>query len=210
MNGANGYNSPGNMRGLSLTMRSPALQGFSSLALNKSAMKIGRSLQVLSISHCLARRLRKAFDSFKILLSSFSVDAARKWFTNRLLSVIFGKWAAFVHREQRIENKFYDKGASLHIVLSLRRYQKRIRSQRLQRCHSIKKEHFGVAFFAFLRLLTSFEKISRMRSMKRSARNLFDSADSYINRRRRAECLGEQNCSLHRTRHSLITNLIIL
>lgn len=185
------------MRDLSQTMRSDALQAFSSLALNKSAMKIGRSLQTLSISHCLARRLRKAFDSFKILLSSYSVDAARKWFSNRLLSVIFGKWAAFAHREQRIENKFYGKGASLHTVLSLRRYQKRARSQRLQRCQSIEKERFGVAFFAFLRLLTSFEKFSRMRSMKRSARNLCDSADSYINRRRRAEYLGEHNCRFH-------------
>lgn len=199
-----------NMTYLSLVMRSEALQAFSSLAFNKSAMKIGRSLQTLSISHCLARRLRKAFDSFKTLLSSFSVDAARKWFFNRLLSVIFGKWAAFAHREQRIENKFNEKGASLHIVLSLRRYQKRVHSQRLQRCHSVEKEQFGVAFCAFLRLLTSFEKFSRMRSMKRSARDLFDSADSHINRRRQAECLGEYNYRLHRRRHSLSTNSIIL
>lgn len=198
-----------NKRGLPLTMRSEAFQAFSSLALNKSAMKIGRSLQTLSISHCLARRLRKAFDSFKILLSSFSVDEARRWFSKRLLSVIFGKWAAFAHREQRIENKFYEKGASLHTVLSLRRYQKRVRSKRLQRCQSTEKEHSGVAFFAFLWLLTSFEKFSRMRSMKRSARDLFDSADSYINRRRQAKCLGEYNYSLHRKRHSLITNLMI-
>jgi hypothetical protein len=187
-------------------MKSEALQAFSSLALNMSAMKIGRSLQTLSISHCLARRLRKAFDSFKTLLSSFSVDAARKWFSNRLLSVIFGTWAAFAHREQRIENKFNEKGASLHIVLSLRRYQKRMQSQRLQRCQSVEKEQFGVAFYGFLRLLTSFERFSRMRSMKRTARNLVDSADSYINRRRQAEYLGENNYLCHRTCHSLIAN----
>ena len=174
-----------------MSRRSEAQEAFNSLALYKSVTKIGRSFQTSSISHCLARRLRKAFDCFKMLLSLVSVDTAREWHRRRLLSVMYGKWLAYVHREQHIDQKLCEKGASLHDALSLRRYQIRLYRRVITRRHHMGKAQFGAAFRAYLRLLTSFEKFSRMISMKRSAHTLIDFVDSHHSKKRKSIFLGE-------------------
>lgn len=179
-----------------MSKRSEAQEAFNSLALYKSVMKIGRSLQTSSISHCLARRLRKAFDCFKMLLSSVSVDTAINWYRRRLLSVMYGKWLAFAHSEQHIDQSLCEKGASLHNAVSLRRYQMKLRRRVLTRRHHMVKAQFGAAFCAYLRLLTSFEKFSRMISMKRSAQTLMDSVDSHGSGRKKSESLGESDSSI--------------
>ena len=181
-----------------MAKRSEAHEAFSLLALNKSVMKIARSLQTFSISHCLARRLRKAFCCLKMLLSSISAETAKKWYRKRLLSVMFGNWLAFAHGEQHIDQKLCEKGSSLNIAVSLRRFQKRLYRQGVTRRHHTEKTSFGVAFYAYLRLLTSFEKFSRMKSMNCSVRTLIDFAESYINRRKQAEYLSEFNLTVYR------------
>ena len=189
---------PANMKRLSMIRRCEAQEAITSLALNKSVKNIWRSLQSTSISHCLARRLRKAIDCFKLLLSSVSVDTARKWYTKRLLSVIFGKWMAFVNGEQHRDKKLCEKGASIHTAVSLRRYQRRLFRHGVTRRHLMDNMQFAFAFCAYIRLLTSFEKFSHMRSIKRSARNLVDSADSYVNKRNQAKYLSKFSHLIYR------------
>lgn len=165
-----------------------------------------RRLQTLSIQHCITRRLRTAFSSFKKLLSRTVRLTARDWHRHRFLSSVFGRWLTYVNDEKHIESTLLGQGYSFFRMVRFKQLKTAYhRSQvRRQNCH--RRIRLGIAYFSYLSLLRSFETLTVRKQAKCSARSSYYSAE----RLHYSKCASRVICetplqNIHSSIDSLLT-----
>ena len=144
-----------------------------------SNSKNTRRLQTLSIQHCIAHRLRRAFSVFKRLLSCTVRWTAGDWHRHRFLASIFGRWLTYVNDEKLIENTLLSQGDSCYRMVCFKQFKMASRLLQVRRRNGNRKIHLGIAYYSCLSLLRSFEILSVRKKAKCLARSAFESAERF-------------------------------